>query len=301
MGSFTYVENKCFLCGSGAYRVLYRQNFSPDILSEYTFSPKSIRKNYHFQFVRCRECGLAYSTPILERDVIEDLYRKSKFLYLSEVQNINESYARYLEKVEDGLPTRQRILELGCGNGAFLQVALQRGFQEVFGVEPSKEAVDNGPEGIKHRITNDVFRPGDFKEDFFDLVCFFQVLDHAIDPNEFLQGVYRCLKPGGTALALTHDIGSYSARILGEKCNIIDINHALLFDKQTLGKFFEKHGFRVVEIFDVANVYSLGFWVQILNLPKVVTRGLLAGLSMLGMKEKRLRIRAGNIGIVAKK
>src|SRR5207253_6753583 len=98
------------------------------------------------------------------------------------------------------------------------------------------------------RITNDVFRPKDFEENSFDLVCFFQVLDHAIDPNEFMQGVNRCLKPGGTALALTHDIGSYSARILGEKCNIIDINHVLLFNKQTLAKFFEKHGFQVVDI-----------------------------------------------------
>jgi len=93
----------------------------------------------------------------------------------------------------------QRILEAGCGAGRFTQVLLDTG-AEVFSVDYSS-AVDacwsnNGPHPSLVLCQADLYRLP-FKENFFDKVFCYGVLQHTPDVRKAFLSLLPFLKPGG--------------------------------------------------------------------------------------------------------
>ena len=93
---------------------------------------------------------------------------------------------------------------------------------------PTKAAIDRAREDIRPNIVNDILRPGLFPPETFDAVCLFQTFDHISDPGSLLDECRRLLKPGGLMLCFNHNIAAASARLLGERSPIIDIEHTFL-------------------------------------------------------------------------
>lgn len=295
-------ETQCAICEKkGNYSVLYKANFDYSDLNRKIFSARRNPDHIHYQLVKCKNCGLVYSNPIAQEDKLNDLYVKSEFTYDPQVANLNETYGYYLQKAESYLPSKERILDIGCGNGFFLEKALSLGFEEVYGVEPSTDSIKKAIPEIRKNIKNDIFKKGLFKKNVFDVVCFFQTLDHIPNPMSFLKEVYHILKPGGLALAFNHDIGSFSARLLGESCPMVDVEHTYLYDKKTIKKIFEKNDFEVLEVGSSFNIHSLGYWVAMFPLPKWIKTFLLNLLKIGDLDEKKLKILAGNLYLIGRK
>ncbi len=293
---------KCAICGGKAgFRVLYRENFDYGAINEEKFSARRLPEKCHYRLLKCKKCGLVYSSPILDPEEIERLYKKSKLNYGTEVQNIKETYGRYLREAMRFAPGRESLLEIGCGSGFFLEKALELGFRKVRGVEPSRNAVEKADAKVRGAIINDMFRPGMFKKDSFDMVCFFQTIDHVVEPNGLLQDCYRILKPGGIVFCISHNTGALSTKALGESSPIFDIEHVYLFDKATIQRIFEKNGFRVIKVMGISNTYSIGYWAGMLPLPSPIKEGVLAVLGIAGLGRKKATIPSGNIGIIAAK
>lgn len=295
-------ELKCAICREDkGFDVLYKENFNYNSIDENTFSARRIPQKCHYRILKCKACGLVYSSPVLRPDEIEQLYKKSKLNYEAEIENIKETYGRYLKEAMNLVPSPQNILEIGCGNGFFLEKALDMGFKNVYGVEPSKDAVEKADKRIKDRIIIDIFRPGLFNENFFDLICFFQTIDHIIDPNELLQNCYKMLRPNGIVFCINHNTEALSTKMLGERSPIFDIEHIYLFNKSTIKKIFEKNGFEVVNIIDITNVYSFGYWIRMLPFPASMKKKILHILSFVNLNEKKISVKSGNIGITVRK
>lgn len=293
---------ECAICaGQGEYKVLYQERFNLQDLNEDTYSARRSPDTNHYKVVRCKKCGLVFSTPILDTEEIEKLYRRSKFTYQSITDGLKKTYGFYLKKLENLVPGKENLLEIGCGNGFFLEKALEMGYKNVYGIEPSSEAVKSSPPGIAKNIINDVFGPGYYKESFFDVICMFQTLDHIIDPNEFIKQCRFYLKDGGIILCITHNIDALTSKLLGEKCPMIDIEHIYLFNRKTLRKIFIKHDFDVVNVFDVVNSFPLRYYIQLLPLPKGIKSAGNGLLTKLKMSNITLTMRLGNIGIIARK
>jgi len=295
----------CPLCRKKEeFSVLYEQNFEPARLFEVS-SPGGGKVLPHYRIVKCSKCGVIYSNPILSAELMHDIYYEGDFLvaqpYVLETDNINKAYSRLLRKAIRLVPSKKRLLDIGCGNGFFLLRCLEEGFKEVYGVEPSKAALAQTPQDLRGRIRNDVFRPSDFTEESFDIVCCFHVLGHVVDPNIFLAGIHTCLKKGGIVLALTHNINSWLSAIAGESWSPIYMAHISFFNKETLRKIFEKNGFAVHSVFETPNTFSAGHWVLRSPLPAPLKK--LAGsvLSTLHLNSLRLTLRIGNIGIIGQR
>lgn len=110
-------------------------------------------------------------------------------------------YARRLDALEARLG-RGRLLDVGPGFGTFLRLARDRGWQ-VEGVEVSEFAA--GQIRAAHGIA--VFR-GDLAgfpaaPGSFDLVTFWDSLEHVRHPRRDLETAFRLLRPGGLALLTT--------------------------------------------------------------------------------------------------
>jgi len=295
-------EIPCAVCkASGNFTILYPKNFQPDSFTREIFSARRKPDRVHYQIVRCRRCGLVYSNPILAAENIHELYHQSHFTYQDKIEDLNRTYGSYLQRTLPYAGGRERLLEIGCGNGFFLAHAKTLGVANVYGVEPSTEAVAQAEPELRPRITQSVFQTGLFPSGHFNLICAFQVLDHVVDPNRFLRLCYDYLKPGGAMLCICHNISAMMAKLLGEKCPMIDIEHIYLFNRQTLPRIYQQNGFRLASVFAVKNTYPLSYWLSLLPVPGGMRRVLTAGLSKLGLLERRLTLRAGNQGIIAVK
>ena len=280
-------------------REVYRANFDPGKLDEQVFSARRLPDRLHYRMVRCAGCGLLRSNPILPLGTLERLYAGSHFTYASEAEFTRRTYARYLERALPFVPARQRLVEIGCGNGFFLEEALAHGFLDVAGVEPSKEAAEQASERVRGKIVAGLYSRESFPREHADLVCAFQVFDHVPNQASLLEAVREHLVPGGVALFVNHDAGALSARLLGERSPIVDVEHTALFDQKTMRRIFEKKGFSVKETFAVENTYPLGYWTRLAPLPRPLKSVTLGFLEATRLARVPVSLKAGNLGLIA--
>ena len=201
------------------------------------------------------------------------------------------------DQVGDDKP---KLLEIGCGNGFFLEEAKRQGY-DVYGVEPGKPSVDKARSDIKKNIKNDIFKPGQSKRNFFDVICCFQTFDHVPNPNDMLTECYKLLKKGGLMLFFNHDIGAWQNRLMGEKSPIIDIEHTYLFDKHTMRKVFKKHKFKILEIKSAFNIHHLSYWIQLFPIPRSLKLPLIQFLNIIKLGSIKIKLNPGNLVLFAKK
>lgn len=106
----------------------------------------------------------------------------------------------FVEKIcrELGTKTRPRILDVGCGTGANLELLANYG--EAFGVDVSEEALSfcraRGLENVRHGEAEKL----PYEDASFDLVTGLDVVEHLDDDVAGLSEMHRVLKPGGRAL-----------------------------------------------------------------------------------------------------
>ena len=78
-----FISTKCAICGTpGNADVVYKASLDESTFSVEVFSARRLPDRRHYQWVRCRNCDLLRSDPILNVD-LADLYEKSTFDYSS--------------------------------------------------------------------------------------------------------------------------------------------------------------------------------------------------------------------------
>lgn len=299
-----FINTYCPICNSeGDYKIIYKSNFSRIDLNMDVFSARRLPDRIHYQVVKCKNDGLLRSNPVFNEEGLGVLYRKSKFTYEEEVVNLTFSYLGALKEVLAKLPKAARILEIGCGNGFVLKGLYEMGYKNVFGIEPSIDAVRKADKSIKDRIITDIFRSGIFEPQTFDFIFFFQTLDHIQDPNRLLNLCYQLLIPGGYILAFNHDVESIPVKIFGEKSPVIDIEHVFFYSKITIKKIFEKNNFQMIKIYSPKNIISFRhlFWLLPLLRPLKVRVLNLKSRPFNGLFIKKIKIRLGNLCVIAMK
>jgi 2-polyprenyl-3-methyl-5-hydroxy-6-metoxy-1,4-benzoquinol methylase len=270
-------------------------------LDAFAFASRKVPEYMHFRLLRCPTCDLLYSNPILPLHSIDSAYEEAAFDSAGEAACAARTYGQLLSTFLTKLPDRVGALDIGTGDGAFLGELLQKGFSEVVGVEPSRMPVESSRPEIRPHIRLGVFNASDFNPESLSLVTCFQTLEHVSEPLEICRSIFRLLKKGGAFFAVSHNCSSFSARVLGTKSPIIDIEHLQILSPKSARFLMEKAGFSRIEIKPIINRYPLHFWTKLFPLPKSVKMPLIAGLKATGIGYLPIPLPAGNISIVGYK
>jgi 2-polyprenyl-3-methyl-5-hydroxy-6-metoxy-1,4-benzoquinol methylase len=193
----------------------------------------------HAYLVKCKSCGLVFGKRIPTQEDLQAHYVQYKRNnYISPI-----TIKRYEELLDQFGPYRKnnRLLDIGCGDGHFLAVAKQRGW-EVFGTEFTDEAVKVCREkGIS-------IHQGDLKNfsaDEFDVITSFEVLEHINNGVEHIQKIKSLLRNGGLFYFTTPNFNSVSRKYLGGKWNVIEYpEHLIYYTVRTVTELLTKAGFK---------------------------------------------------------
>lgn len=144
----------------------------------------------------CRPCDHRFATASASE--LDALYGASYDGFREDPvfdQRAREFFRDHVTKL---IPAGGAILDVGCGNGTVLRIAQELGF-EARGVDFSKEAVDScRVRGLTAEVAD--FTTMSFATSGYDLVTFWDVLEHLPDPASFIAAATRALKPGGWLL-----------------------------------------------------------------------------------------------------
>jgi SAM-dependent methyltransferase len=146
---------------------------------------------------------------------------------------------RYLPKPKPGRPPR--VLDVGCGSGAWLQVARNAGWQ-AFGCEPDESSARLA------RLNGIEVRPfvSDWRDNLesFDAVTSSHSIEHVYDPAAMLLDAHRLLKSGGLLFVQTPNIDAVGHDLYGRYWRGLEApRHLVLFNRDSLAELITRAGF----------------------------------------------------------
>jgi 2-polyprenyl-3-methyl-5-hydroxy-6-metoxy-1,4-benzoquinol methylase len=159
------------------------------------FSKKVIEDNSPSELttlVECENCGLQYFVPIASGN--------SQFYY-----ELSQSPIYYPKQkwefilVRKKLRTKDYVLDIGCGDGVFLDNITNQ-VNQAIGIDTNAEAIWCAKrKGLDVRLTNiEEFSKENKRK--FDIVCCFHVIEHLEHISPFLKAAISCLRPDGTLI-----------------------------------------------------------------------------------------------------
>lgn len=233
----------CPLCGSHEQRVMLRPWREVDDPVQLYGSANGIQGAQ--TLVRCERCRFLFESPRFAERVILQGYREADATrHDSQYPFRVRGFARALTKLKRHLPpTGARILDVGCAGGAFLEAAQSLGYQAT-GLEPSPALVEHG------RARGLDIRPGTatehgLKDECFDMICLWDVLEHIADPKHALASLSMLLEPKGVLLINFPDIGTWQAKLAGKRYWWIISVHLHHFSRGSSRLLCRETGFEV--------------------------------------------------------
>lgn len=115
--------------------------------------------------------------------------------YLRVQKNLN---IRQFELFNKFLTKDTKYLEIGCSFGGIVSKVYNFGVDECHVVEPNMEDANFMKESCKDvKVFNSFFEDADLKENYYDIIVSFDVVEHIYYPIDFIKKCYNLLKDGG--------------------------------------------------------------------------------------------------------
>ncbi len=115
----------------------------------------------------------------------------------------------------DVLTAKVRVLDVGCGNGLFLD-RIRRDIADAHlsGVDYSEYQIGRPAHPSLHLKQADLTRGVPFEDRSFDVVYAAEIIEHLVDPDLLLSEIRRVLRPGGTLVLTTPNLCAWYNRVL---------------------------------------------------------------------------------------
>jgi len=252
----------CKICGNKLFEepVLKLNNMPKS--AQYFPDKKGLKKDrgvnlYIFQCSGCGVVQLVRKPVPYYREVIRAVGISQEMIKFRK-EYFKEFIERYKLK-------NKKIIEIGCGNGDYLEI-LHKMPVKVYGLEYSDKAVavcrNKGLNVSKGFVENEKYQIGGFPYDAFLCLSF---LEHIPEPNSFLRGIWHNLKENGLGLI---EVPNFDMIIRKKLFSEFIPDHIFYFSKDTLTTALKINGFEVLNIREVWHEYIIS--VEIRKIKKFV-------------------------------
>ena len=198
----------------------------------------------------CPSCGFVQIRELPSPSTVRAIYSQNYFdhtKYEGDWASQREKLRRLNLLRQAGVPHQGGVLDAGCATGDFIVSALEE--YQMWGLDVSQFAVERARERlpeIADRLLAGLIEDQELPTDYFDAVVLWDVIEHLCDPVAVVSQLSNIIRPGGSLLVSTPNIGSWIARIAGKRWPFMTPpEHVSFFNRRSLQKLFESCGLRL--------------------------------------------------------
>jgi ubiquinone/menaquinone biosynthesis C-methylase UbiE len=240
-GTLVFEEARCPLCGE---REAATVSSAPDPLG---LSPEP------YTTARCRGCGLVHTRPRPDGTSLalyyQDVYSGQGGDEMHDAQTnqglwyVNEARWKLLQP-HATLGPGDRILDLGCGYGAWLAFLYGRTGSEIHGLDADEGSIARNLCRDHGELRVGELEEAAYPDGHFALVSMMHSLEHMRDPVRTLRELHRVLRPGGLAFVEVPNFDSALRTLLGRHWfPLLVPQHLQHFEAASLRRCLEEAGF----------------------------------------------------------
>ena len=258
-------------------------------------------------FFECLQCEMQLQSPLPTLQELSDFYENSfvggMYQDFAAADLLKQMTAEQrIKEVAGTIPLKGKWLDVGCANGVFVN-SISDHEVEAQGVELSDHAVAIGKEQGLNLHVGTIEDLSD--DETFDCITAFDVLEHVLEPLDFVGSIYKRLNEGGHVVLTVPNAGGIVRRLMGKRWYFyIPEEHLHYFNRGNLAGLLEKQGFEVESVgatykpmtFDYALVQFAEFNPLIYKMLKAVSYMVPAGL-----RKRPIPLPIGELRIIAQK
>lgn len=235
-------EPSCLLCGSRRRSPVVE---APDHLAG-GGGPR-------FIIVQCAECGLCFTSPRPSSALIGSFYPAGYHSHRTSRTRLLRGWWRSFPFTWRGARGKRRpmpgasagrLLDFGCGGGAFLGEMHRLGWQ-VLGIDTSEVAVSGARYASGLPVLAGTLPHPELGDARFDVITMWNSLEHVHAPLEVLREAHRLLEPGGELVVEVPNLDSLAFRWFGPSWYGLDLpRHLTHFTPRSLSQMLQRAGFQ---------------------------------------------------------
>ena len=223
------------------------------------------------KYFKCDFCGTIFQHPLPTLQEMMD-YANAEYgagLYKEYLEANDLKYATFeyrLNKVIEAFKkqnhseTSPRILDVGCSNGRFIEVAVRKGI-DAWGLELSENAIAAATPATQARIyhgdANNIEGLGMEK---FDIITAFDLIEHLFDPFGFLNNLHKIITKDGLIVITTPDASSLPRILMGKNWSMLQpFQHTILLSRKASRMLVQQTKYGNVSVDSTKKVFTLDY------------------------------------------
>lgn len=213
-----------------------------------------------FNYNECINCGTIFMTPRADEKTIGDFYKQSKnyafwnefiFPTTDAVRKEKIFIPRAVKSIEYckkyGV-TGGVLVEIGSAFGTYCQaIQDQNYFQRIIAVEPTPGLAQTCRDKKIETIEKTV-EELDLEEGIADVVANFEVIEHLVNPRNFIEKAIKFLRVGGLFICTCPSGTGLGTLVLKEKARVVDHEHINYFNPKSLPLLLSECGLETLEV-----------------------------------------------------
>jgi len=225
------------------------------------------KEHMFFSYRRCVQCSLLFAPKYLSSELMADLYSNmpdnTAGLPQSVLEKTQYGYFRELRRFSQ---LNGVYGEIGPDIGLFTQYCIKKGnFDKFLLWEPNQRvhgSLDSQLKDKAYSISTDMLNLDVAENCSLSTLIMIHVLDHILDPLDFIRNARAKMSKGAILLIVTHDERSTLAKVLGRNWPAYCLQHPQLYCQKSMRKFLEIAGFEVKSIDKSINYFPITYLMK---------------------------------------